>query len=67
LFEELPLINSGRRSDAQALAPVQQNNLIGKFRRQTQIVGDLNDGIAMLVRKTAKAAEQFDLGSDIEM
>jgi hypothetical protein len=33
LLEQLPLINGGRRPDAQASAVVQQHNLVGEFRR----------------------------------
>ena len=67
LLEQLPLIDNGGRADPQAFAPVQQNNLIGEFRRQTQIVGDLNHSVTMLISQTAQAAKEVDLRPDIQM
>jgi hypothetical protein len=67
LLEQFPLIDSGGRADAQAFAPVQQNNLIGEFRRQAQIVGDLNHRVTMLISQAAQAAKQVDLRPDIQM
>ena len=34
LLEQLPLVNGGRRADAQARAVVEQHNLVGEFRSQ---------------------------------
>ena len=67
LFEQFPLIDSGGRAHAQAFAAVQQNNLIGEFGRESQIVSDFDDGVAMLIGQLAQAAEEIDLGSNVEM
>jgi hypothetical protein len=67
LFEQFPLIDSGGRAHAQAFAPMQQDDLIGEFRRQTQIVGDLNHGVTMLIGQAAQAAKEVDLRPNIEM
>ena len=53
LLEQFPLIDGGGRAHTQAFAPMQQDDLIGEFRRQTQIVGDLNHGVTMLICQTA--------------
>jgi hypothetical protein len=67
LLEQFPLIDSGGRAHAQAFAPMQQDDLIGEFRRQTQIVGDLNHSVTMLISQAAQAAKEVDLRPDIQM
>ncbi len=67
LFEQFALIHGSRRAYPKAFAPVQQNDLIGEFRRQAQIVSDLNDGVTMLVGQVAETAKQVDLRPDVEM
>jgi hypothetical protein len=67
LLEQSPLIDGGGRAHTQAFAPMQQDDLIGEFRRQTQIVGDLNHRVTMLICQTAQAAKEVDLRPDIQM
>ena len=67
LFEQLSLINRGRRPDAQALAAVKQDDLIGEFGGQSQFVSDDNYGVTIRLSEMAEALEQLDLRADIEM
>src|SRR6266571_2699977 len=52
LFKQFAPINAGRRAEAQAPAAVHEHDLIRIFRREVQLVGDHNDGIAILRRQT---------------
>jgi hypothetical protein len=67
LFQEFPLIDSGRRTYAQAFAAVQQDDLIGEFRREAEIVRDLNHSVTVFVGEAAQAAKEVDLRTDIKM
>jgi hypothetical protein len=67
LLEQLLLVHLGRRPDPQTLAAVQQDDLVGEFRRQTQFVRHHDHGVAILFRQAPQPRHEIDLGADIEM
>jgi hypothetical protein len=67
LLEQLPLINGGRRPDAQTSAVVQKHNLVGEFRSQREFVRHDHDGVFILFGQLPQAFQQFHLRADIEM
>src|SRR5579859_6428317 len=67
LFEQIALENAGWGSDAQALAFLQQDDLVGVFAGEVEFVGNDNDGIAILGGQTAKGDQQIDLRADVQV
>src|SRR5579863_4917230 len=67
LFEQIALENAGWGSDAQALAFLQQDDLVGVFAGEVELVGDDDDGVAILGGKAAKGDEQIDLRADVQV
>src|SRR6266436_8498143 len=67
LFKQFAAINAGRRAEAQTPAAVHQHHLIRIFRREVQLVGDNNDGIAILRRQTPQGIEQTDLCRNVQV
>ena len=67
LFEQIALKNAGRWADAQALAFLQQDDLVGIFAGEVEFVGDYDDGVAIFRGEAAEGDQQIDLRADIEM
>ena len=56
LFKQVALINGGRRPDAQALAFLQQHNLVSIFANKVDFMRDNHHRVAVLRRKAAEDA-----------
>ena len=67
LFEQFALVDAGGRADAQALAFLQQHDLVGVLAGEIQLVGDDDDGVAILGGQAAQRLQQVDLRADVEM
>ena len=67
LFEQIALIYACRRTDPQALAFLQQDDLIRIFTGEVQFVRDDDDGVAIFCSEAAKRFEKVDLRADIQM
>ena len=67
LFEQFALIDERGRTNAQAAAALHQEDLVGIFGSEIQLVGDNDDGVAVLRRESAKGIEEANLRGDVEM
>jgi hypothetical protein len=67
LFEQLSVIYGSGRADAQALAAVQEDDLVGEFGGQSQLMRNDDYGVTIGFGEMAEALEQLDLRADVEM
>src|SRR5262249_49035743 len=67
LFEQIALVDTRRRADAQALPPLQQHHLIGVFPGEVEFVRDNYDGVAIFRSEAAERLQEIDLRADVEM
>lgn len=67
MFEEFALVDSGWRADAEAFAVVEEDDLVGVFGGEVELVGDYDDRVAIHGGELPQGFEEAHLGADIEV
>src|SRR5260370_9939752 len=61
LFEQITLVHGGWRTDAQALALLEQHDLVGVLAGEVELVRDDYHGVALFRRGAAKRSPQLSM------
>ena len=67
LFEQIALVHARRRANAQAFAPLQEDNLVRVLADQIEFVRDDHYGVTIFNSKPPQRFKQIHLRPDIQM